>query len=94
MTTFFQSNSFQPECDLPYANIMLAHYPSNHTYLECDELDLADALYEAVDAKDYPGMTDIDASLLYFCARIPFADHRIVEYVYNVPWEMKYHLTL
>ena len=23
-------------------------------------------------------------------ARVPFADHRIMEYVYNVPWEMKY----
>lgn len=23
-------------------------------------------------------------------ARVPYADHRIIEYVYNVPWDMKY----
>ena len=23
-------------------------------------------------------------------ARVPFADHRLVEYLYNVPWEMKF----
>lgn len=23
--------------------------------------------------------------------RVPFSDHRILEYVYNVPWEIKYH---
>lgn len=23
-------------------------------------------------------------------ARVPFADHRVIEYVFNVPWEMKY----
>ncbi len=23
-------------------------------------------------------------------ARVPFADHRIIEYLYNVPWDMKY----
>ena len=23
-------------------------------------------------------------------ARVPFADHRIIEYVFNVPWHMKY----
>lgn len=64
---YFQSNSFQPEQDRPYVDIMLKRYPSNHTYLFCDETQLADELYTAVDAKDYPGMTDVDASLLYFC---------------------------
>ena len=67
---YFQSNSFQPERDLPYVNIMLDQYPSNHTYLECDQTVLADALYAAVDAKDFPGMADVDASLLYFCSLV------------------------
>jgi asparagine synthase (glutamine-hydrolysing) len=67
---FFQSNSFQPERDLPYVNIMLEHYPTNHTYLECDEVQLFDALFTAVDARDYPGMADVDASLLYFCSLV------------------------
>lgn len=67
---YFVSNSFQPEQDRPYVNIMLKHYPTNHTYLECDEKQLFDCLFPAVDAKDMPGMTDVDASLLYFCGKV------------------------
>ncbi len=67
---YFQSNAFQPERDLPYVNIMLKAYRTNHTYLECDEVMLADMLNTAVDAKDMPGMTDVDASLLYFCSQV------------------------
>lgn len=34
----------------------------------------------------------MDRARMYYGleARIPFADHRLVEYVYNVPWDMKY----
>lgn len=64
---YFTSNSFQPERDRPYVDIMLSHIGTNHTYLECDEECLADLLREAMQAKDLPGMADIDASLLYFC---------------------------
>lgn len=67
---YFQSNSFQPERDLPYVNIMLDRIHTNHTYLECDQSTLVDMLYTAVDAKDMPGMTDVDASLLYFCSHV------------------------
>lgn len=67
---YFRSNAFQPERDLPYVNRMLEDCRSNHTYLECDEQTLADMLYRAVDAKDMPGMTDVDASLLYFCSLV------------------------
>lgn len=67
---YFQSNAFQPERDLPYVQQMLSFCPTNHTYLECDQSTLADMLYDAVDAKDFPGMTDVDASLLYFCSLV------------------------
>lgn len=65
--TCFQANSFQPTRDRPYVDQVLALYPVHHTYLECDETTLADMLYDAVRMKDLPGMTDVDASLLYFC---------------------------
>lgn len=64
---YFQSNSFQPERDNKYVDIMLQRYPTNHRYLKCDELTLAELLSEATYAKDLPGMADVDASLLYFC---------------------------
>ncbi len=67
---YFQSNSFQPERDITYINIMREHYSTNHNYLECDENNLFHSLFLAVDAKDLPGMADVDASLLYFCALV------------------------
>lgn len=67
---YFQANAFQPERDRPFVDIMLDRYDLNHTYLECDESLLVDWLYAAVDAKDLPGMADIDASLMYFCSLV------------------------
>ncbi|MBQ8038624.1 MAG: asparagine synthase (glutamine-hydrolyzing) [Lachnospiraceae bacterium] len=67
---YFESNAFQPERDLPYVNIMLQNYHTNHTFLECQQSTLFERLYDSVDAKDMPGMTDIDASLLYFCSLV------------------------
>ena len=65
---YFQSNVFQPEQDRAYVEIMLSAHPElNHTFLECGEERLAQQLDNAVDAKDLPGMADVDASLLYFC---------------------------
>ncbi|MCD8216379.1 MAG: asparagine synthase (glutamine-hydrolyzing) [Clostridiales bacterium] len=64
---YFKSNSFQPTRDRPFVDMVLERYKTNHTYLECDELLLADLLEEAVYCKDLPGMADVDSSLLYFC---------------------------
>lgn len=64
---YFRPNAFQPDQDRPYVLEMLRRYPTSHVFLECDEAELADLLLPAVDAKDLPGMADVDASLLYFC---------------------------
>lgn len=66
----FVSNSFQPSRDRPYVDIMAAYIGSNHSYLECDNLDLADNLFHAVDARDLPNMGDVESSLLYFCQKV------------------------
>jgi len=68
--SYFSANAFQPERDRPFVDLMLKNYDLRHTYLECSETDLADLLYSVVDAKDLPGMADIDASLLYFCSLV------------------------
>lgn len=67
---YFKSNNFQPERDKPYVEIMLNNYDLNHNYLECNEEELINLLYKAVDAKDLPGMADVDASMLYFCSLV------------------------
>lgn len=67
---FFKANSFQPSRDRPYVDLMVKHLNTNHMYLECDNMKLADYLYESVDAKDLPGMADVDSSLLYFCSEV------------------------
>lgn len=67
---FFRSNAFQPERDRPYVDLFLKRVSTDHHYLECDMKDLFQLLFTAVDAKDLPGMADVDSSLLYFCSLV------------------------
>jgi len=67
---YFQSNAFQPTRDQPFVDQMLELYPLNHTCLRCTERHLVERLPAAVFAKDLPGMTDVDASLLHFCGLV------------------------
>ncbi|MFT3984368.1 MAG: asparagine synthase (glutamine-hydrolyzing) [Lachnospiraceae bacterium] len=68
----FKPNSFQPSRDRPYVTIMADAVNSRHTYLECNNTDLADHLYDAVDARDLPNMADVESSLLYFCKEVSY----------------------
>lgn len=67
---YFKSNSFQPSQDRPYVDRCVDFMDTNHRYLLCENVKLADYLYEAVDARDLPCMTDIESSLLYFCREV------------------------
>lgn len=64
---FFKSSKFQPNADREYVLKMCRHLNSKHHFIEIDTPELADALYAAVDARDLPGMADVDSSLLLFC---------------------------
>ena len=69
-STYFSSNSFQPELDGPYVKKMVDYCGTNHTYLECGTEIMADLLNEAVLAHDLPCMADISSSFLYFCQEV------------------------
>jgi asparagine synthase (glutamine-hydrolysing) len=66
----FVSTSFQPESDDEYA-VWLANYlGTNHTVLTVSQQKIADLLQAAVKYRDFPGMADIDSSLLYYCNEV------------------------
>ena len=67
---YFRASSFQPDSDAPWVKRMAEEFDTKHTYLMCDNDIMLDYLTECVEAKDLPGMADVDASLLYFCRMI------------------------
>lgn len=67
---YFHATKFQPSPDAPYIRKMNACLHARHHWIALDTPDLVPALYEAVDARDLPGMADVDSSLLLFCRQI------------------------
>ena len=67
---YFRKSKFQPNSDPAYIRQMQAYLQAQHHWTVIDTPALAAALYEAVDARDLPGMVDVDASLLLFCREI------------------------
>ncbi len=67
---YFHANKFQPHRDQPYIERMNAYLRAEHHDVLLETPELVEALYEAVDARDLPGMADVDASLLLFCRQV------------------------
>lgn len=67
---YFQSSLFQPTPDSEFIGLMSDDIGSVHHNVIIENTDLFHALKAAVDARDLPGMTDVDSSLLLFCEKI------------------------
>lgn len=66
----FQPNAFRPEMDAPYVAQAVKAFGTRHQTCVLDQAALADALENAVSARGFPGMADVDSSLLLFAGRI------------------------
>jgi len=66
----FQKSKFQPDSDDIFIDKMNEFLGAKHHRVEIDTDELVSAIEPAVDARDLPGMADIDASLLLFCKEV------------------------
>lgn len=67
---YFTQSIFQPDYDSSYIQQMSDFLGTTHHEIILEHSDLADALTDAVKARDLPGMADIDSSLLLFCQAV------------------------
>lgn len=66
----FKNTLFQPASDDEFAKELAEKLGTDHKVLVAPNKTVADCLYGATEARDYPGQADIDSSLLYFCSRV------------------------
>lgn len=66
----FVKSDFQPNSDNYYINLMTENSFSTNQKVILDTPALADALEDAMIARDVPGMADVDSSLLLFCKQV------------------------
>lgn len=67
---FFKATAFQPDRDEYWADKVSELLGTHHRKLLCDNRSLTNSLYDAVIARDLPGMADVDGSLIYFCKQV------------------------
>lgn len=67
---YFQSGKFQPDADFDYIPIMQAFLDTDHHKTVLSPEDMLAVLDAATEARDLPGMADVDFSLLAFCKEI------------------------
>ncbi|WP_096434763.1 asparagine synthase (glutamine-hydrolyzing) [Alteribacter populi] len=67
---YFKASKFQPNPDAPWVKKMSEYVGSSHRGCVIDNQMLFDYLEAATAARDFPGMADIDSSLLWFSEKV------------------------
>ena len=69
-TKYFKKSKFQPTSDTQFIPFLRDWLGCEHYLTTIDTAELVNALFDAVRARDLPGMSDVDSSLLLFCREI------------------------
>lgn len=67
---YFKSSLFQPNKDSDYIGLISDYVGSQHHNVVLGNTDVAQALADATVARNCPGFTDVDSSLLLFCKEV------------------------
>lgn len=67
---YFKKSLFQPNKDSDYIDLISSYIGSRHRNIVLDNKDVAHALIDSTLARNLPGFTDVDSSLLLFCKAI------------------------
>lgn len=67
---YFKSSLFQPNKDSDYIDFISDYIGSRHKNIILDNKSVAHALIESTYARNLPGFTDVDSSLLLFCREV------------------------
>ena len=64
---YFRETKFQPNSDNHYIGVMEQAIGARGHHIELDTEALVSGLFEAAEARDLPGMADVDSSMLLLC---------------------------
>ncbi len=67
---YFKSSLFQPNKDSDFISLISDYIGSEHRNIVLNNRAVADALVDAAIARNCPGFTDVDSSLLLFCREV------------------------
>ncbi|MDE5830290.1 MAG: asparagine synthase (glutamine-hydrolyzing), partial [Clostridia bacterium] len=89
---YFKKTDFTVSLDEHYIDIMSKTFDTKHKYKVITQDDVVKYLKESLYARDYPGMTDIESSLLWFSKEIA-KDYKVIlsgecadEFFGGYPW--------